>query len=182
MAQHPHPSRKCYNKMKFATLKTQIATLRSALEAIEIGLAKEEAKRSAKKGGMPALPASPEASDAEGEAPVKPKRAPNSWIIFTQRVDALLKAHNVSGKATENKQFASSLKAKKAYDEWKDEEILAEKAGWVKPEKPEAASTEPKGDSSMVVDNVTSDADSVSGSETEATPKKKRGRPSKKTA
>jgi hypothetical protein len=166
--------------MKFATLKTQIATLRSALEVIEMALAKEEAKRSAKKGGLPPLPTSPDTSDAEGEAPAeKPKRALNSWIVFTQRVDALLKAHNVSGKATENKQFASSLKAKKAYDEWNDEEILAEKASWVKPEKPEkpeAVSTEPK------ADNATSDAESVSSSETEAKPKKKRGRPSKKTA
>jgi hypothetical protein len=161
--------------MKFTTLKTQIATLRSALEVIEMALAKEEAKRSAKKGGIPPLPTSPEASDAEGEAPAeKPKRAPNSWIVFTQRVDALLKTHNVSSKATENKQFASSLKAKKAYDEWKDEEILAEKASWVKPEKPEKPEVK--------ADNATSDADSVSGSETEAKPKKKRGRPSKKTA
>ena len=166
--------------MKLSTLKTQISTLRGALEALEASLAKEERKRAAKKGTLP-LPASPEASDAEGEAPApeKPKRAPNSWIVFTQRVDALLKAHSVAGKATENKQFASSLKVKKAYSEWTDEEILAEKASWVKPEKLEM----PKGDLTdevdKIMDEITSDSGSVSGTESEK-PKKKRGRPSKK--
>jgi hypothetical protein len=160
--------------MKLSTMKTQVAALRSALEAIEAGLAKEEAKRAAKK-GLPTLPASPEASDAEGEdapaAPEKPKRAPNSWIVFTQRVDALLKANNVAGKATENKQFASSLKVKKAYSEWTDEEILAEKASWVKPEKLEMPKTDDD-DASTVSATAPSDDEK---------PKKKRGRPSKKT-
>jgi hypothetical protein len=166
--------------MKLTTLKNQIASLRSALEAIEAALAKEEAKRAAKKGDMPALPASPDSSDAENEALAdKPKRAPNSWIVFTQRVDALLKANNVSGKATENKQFASSLKMKKVYSEWTDEEILAEKVSWVKPEKPEKPETSITNDVDKIMDEITSDSGSVSGSEEKS--KKKRGRPSKKT-
>lgn len=62
--------------MKFATLKAQVVTLRAALEAVEASIAIEEAKRAAKKGGAPTLPASPETSD--GEASVtseKPTRA-----------------------------------------------------------------------------------------------------------
>ena len=169
--------------MKFATLKAQVVTLRAALEAVEASIAIEETKRAGKKGGAPTLPASPEASDGEAsDAPEKPKRAPNAWIIFTQRVDALLKTHNVAGKATENKQFASSLKNKKAYAEWKDEEILEEKATWVKPEKLEApgkASAIITTEVDKIMEEITSDSGSVSGSESEKP--KKRGRPSKKT-
>ena len=164
--------------MKFATLKAQVVTLRAALEAVEASIAIEEAKRAAKKGGAPTLPASPEASDGEASvAPEKPKRAPNAWIIFTQRVDALLKANSVGGKATENKQFASSLKNKKAYAEWKDEEILAEKATWVKPEKPETSGKEITAAVEKIMEEITSDSDSAS----ESGKPKKRGRPSKKT-
>jgi hypothetical protein len=176
--------------MKLTTLKTQIATMRNALEAMEASLAKEEAKRASKKGGYPSLPATPECSDSETSsapsAPKKPKRAPTSWNIFTQRVNTLLKANNVGGNATENNQFASSLKVKKAYVEWADDEILAEKATWVKPEKLEM----PKAESNIsaevdkIMDDIMSDNGSVSGSEAgqaEKTEKtKKRGRPSKK--
>jgi hypothetical protein len=166
--------------MKLATLKAQVAAMRGALDALETSLAKEEAKRAIKKGGVAALPASPEASDVESsEAPPAEKakeRAPNPWFIFTKRVDALLKENNLSIKAPESKQFASSLKAKKGY-EWKDEEILEEKKSWVKPEKAGSTITT---EVDKIMEEITSDSGSVSGSESDKP--KKRGRPSKKTA
>ena len=163
--------------MKLATLKAQVAAMRSALEALEASLAKEEAKRSMKKGTVPVLPASPEGSDAEStEAPKKAERAPNAWFVFTKRVDELLKANNMAIKVPESKQFASSLKAKKGY-EWEDDEILEEKKAWVKPEKAEAPSKETSevaAEVEKIMEEITSDSESDKP--------KKRGRPSKKTA
>ena len=58
--------------------------------------------------------AKPPAADGE-------KKAPNAWIVFTQKVDGALKAASIAtGAATVSKQFASSLKDIKPYPEWDD--------------------------------------------------------------
>jgi len=63
------------------------------------------------------------------------KKAPNAWIVFTQKVDKALKEASIStGAATVSKQFASFLKDTKVYDEWNNEEIVAAWATWEKPE------------------------------------------------
>lgn len=83
-------------------------------------------------------------------APPKEKRAPNDWIVFSGRVEKLVRAGETErGAAKEEKmrtvvvkQFASSLKKAKAMDEWTDEEIVAALSSWTPPEK-EAAVAEP---------------------------------------
>lgn len=171
--------------MKLAMLKNEVATIRTALLALEAAIAKTEAKNAKKNGGsaLPALPATPDASESDdasvSEKP-KPERATNAWLVFTKRVDDLLKANSEPLKAPESKQFASSLKNKKAYAEWVDEEILAERKTWVKPEKPEKPETSGKEITAAVekiMEEITSDSDSAS----ESGKPKKRGRPSKKT-
>ena len=65
-----------------------------------------------------------------------PKKEPNVWIKFTQRVSPLIAAQLKEQKApaTVGKQFCSFLKEQKAYDLWADEEIMAEFASWERPE------------------------------------------------
>ena len=172
-----------------AELKSTVATLQAKVAYLETTLAQlmeEKAKKAARRAARatpslpqsenegdatdatPSTPSTPKKKKAKKERdPDAPKKAPNSWIVFTMRVDALLKEHGVSGKAVENKQFASALKTKKAYGEWADEEILAEKASWTKPEV--SKQSQAKSDA---------EAASVSG-ESESKPKKVRGRPKK---
>jgi hypothetical protein len=52
------------------------------------------------------------------------------WNLFVSRVCVLLKEHGVVTRPFENMEFASALKAKKAYEKWTDEEILSERAAW----------------------------------------------------
>ena len=60
------------------------------------------------------------------------ERKPNPWILFNKRIDALMKENNTPfTRIGEAKQFASSLKKQKAYAEWLDEEILAERTDWL---------------------------------------------------
>jgi hypothetical protein len=65
-------------------------------------------------------------------SPTSKERKPNPWILFTKRIDALLKENNVPFvNLGESKQFASSLKKQKAYPEWLDTEILAQRNDWL---------------------------------------------------
>ena len=74
-------------------------------------------------------------------APPKEKRPPNSWILFSGRVEKLIRdKETADGAAKESKmrtvvvkQFASSLKKVKADAEWTDEDILAALDGWTPP-------------------------------------------------
>ena len=104
-------------------LETDLAKMKVALGATGVVIPK--ARKSAK-----AAPA------ADGE-----KKAPNAWIVFTQKVDGALKAASIAtGAATVGKQFASSLKDIKPYAEWTDEAIVAAWPTWEKPApKPKAA-------------------------------------------
>lgn len=73
----------------------------------------------------------------------KPKRAPNAWIKFAQRVEQLIRAKETADGAGKEekmrtvvvKQFASHLKSQKAYDEWNDDEIVAALNSWEPPAK-----------------------------------------------
>jgi len=64
--------------------------------------------------------------------PVKKERKPNPWILFTQRIDALMKENNTPfARIGEAKKFASSLKKQKAYAEWTDAQIIQERTNWL---------------------------------------------------
>lgn len=66
--------------------------------------------------------------------PNKPKREPNAWIRFTQRVEGILRAAEKGcGSATMSKQFCKFLKDKKPYAEWLDEQVLEEWDTWEPP-------------------------------------------------
>lgn len=108
--------------------------------------------------------------------PDAPKREPNVWIRFTQRVDAALKAAAEAAKAAGDeetakryggpaviaKQFASHLKDQKAYDAWTEEEMVAAFDSWTRPEvsKQEAAGKTKKAKAASA---AASEASSVAG-------------------
>jgi hypothetical protein len=59
-------------------------------------------------------------------------RKPNPWILFNQRIDALMKENNTPfTRIGDAKKFASSLKKEKAYTEWTDPEIIEERTEWL---------------------------------------------------
>lgn len=104
-------------------LETDLAKMKIALGATGVVLP-TKARKSAK------------APAADGE-----KKAPNAWIVFTQKVDGALKSASIAtGAATVAKQFASSLKDIKPYAEWTDEAIVAAWSTWQKPEQSKKAS------------------------------------------
>jgi hypothetical protein len=61
-----------------------------------------------------------------------PRKPPNIWTIFTQRVENLLRMNTLTqaNLKTLSKQFASILKDEKPYDQWTDEEILERFKTW----------------------------------------------------
>lgn len=64
--------------------------------------------------------------------PVKKARKPNTWILFNQRIDALMKDNNTPfPRIGEAKKFASSLKNQKAYADWTDADIISERTDWL---------------------------------------------------
>ena len=66
--------------------------------------------------------------------PNLPKREPNAWIRFTQRVEGVLRAAEKGfERCATSKQFCKVLKDKKPYAEWLDEEVLAERDEWEPP-------------------------------------------------
>ena len=141
-----------------AEIKKELAELKAAVAELKVMLSKPKAAGKAKKAVDP---------DA-------PKKEPNVWIKFTQRVGALLKAEHPDekGPATIGKQFCSFLKEKKPYAEWADAEILEAYAGWERPEvsKMELAGKTKKG--SKPSSSATSDASSdVAEEEGSAAPK-----------
>ena len=62
----------------------------------------------------------------------KAERKPNPWILFTKRIDALLKENNISfPHMADSKTFASALKKEKPYAEWLDAEIISKRHEWL---------------------------------------------------
>ena len=141
-----------------AEIKKELAELKAAVAELKTMLSKPKAGKAKK------------AVD-----PDAPKKEPNVWIKFTQRVGALLKAEHPDekGPATIGKQFCSFLKEKKAYDLWEDAEILEAYAGWERPEvsKMELAGKTKKGS------KPSSSATSVAEEETASTAEKKPRKP-----
>jgi hypothetical protein len=84
-----------------------------------------------------------EKKPVDPNAPPKEKRPPNSWILFSMRVEKLVRAaEELAGKTTKEqrmhtvviKQFAASLKSTKPYDDWADDEITEAMTTWTPPE------------------------------------------------
>jgi hypothetical protein len=64
--------------------------------------------------------------------PVKKPRKANPWILFNQRINALMKENNTAFlRIGDAKKFASSLKKQKGYTEWTDPEIISERTDWL---------------------------------------------------
>jgi hypothetical protein len=86
------------------------------------------------------------ASEDETGEP-KPKREPNDWIKFAQRVEQLIRSKETAdgvGKEAKMrtvvvKQFASHLKSQKPYSEWTDEDIVGSLDDWEPPTESKSA-------------------------------------------
>ncbi len=150
-----------------AEIKKELAELKAAVAELKVMLSKPKATKAKK------------AVD-----PDAPKKEPNVWIKFTQRVGALLKAEHPDekGPATIGKQFCSFLKEKKAYDLWDDAEILEAYAGWERPEvsKMELAGKTKKG--SKPSSSASSEASSVADEEGSKKPRKPQSEETKAAA
>jgi hypothetical protein len=116
---------------------------------------------------------------AGGEAEAKPaddaepkKRAPNEWILFTKRVEALIRQKETADgvgkeakmKTVVAKQFASHLKSQKAYAEWTDEDIVSALVGWAPPAVSKQAAKKAAG-SAAASEASQSDAEASEGEE-----------------
>ena len=96
-----------------------IASMEKQLEEMKAMLANEE-KNTTKK--------------AKKRDPGLSRKKSNPWINFTQRVSKVLDDAEIkTGSAVAPKQFASSLKDQKPYDDWTDEDILEAWASWERP-------------------------------------------------
>jgi len=107
------------------------ASMLAALAQIEQTIAQMKAAL----GGAAAVPSTPVKASRAKKDPSAPKKEPNDWIKFTQRVSAALKEGGVEvGVATISKQFASSLKEQnKVYSEWTDDAIVTAWKTWTPP-------------------------------------------------
>jgi len=85
--------------------------------------------------GGEAVPSTPAKKTRTKKDPDAPKKEPNEWIKFTQRVSVALKEGGVEvGAATLSKQFASSLKTENAdYSSWTDDAIVTAWKSWTPP-------------------------------------------------
>ena len=90
----------------------------------------------------PSAPSTPPKKGKKAKDPDAPKKAPNSWIIFSTRVSQVVRDFETASEVPKEeqmktvvaKQFASHLKTIKEYDQWSDDDILAELSGWTAPE------------------------------------------------
>jgi len=113
------------NDTKSSTMLATVLKLEKELAKLKIALGVEGVKTPKKA--------------RKAKDPGAPKKEPNVWIKFTQRVGELLKTTDHKGPATIGKQFASHLKDVKAYDEWTDAEILHQFSSWTPPVKGSSA-------------------------------------------
>lgn len=82
------------------------------------------------------------ASSAAEDGEPKQKRPANIWIVFTQRVERVVRAVEAAAGTPKEarmhtmtvKMFASYLKGVKPYDEWTDETITEALSDWTPPE------------------------------------------------
>lgn len=117
------------------------------------------------------------ASEDSADAEPKEKRAPNAWIVFSMRVEKLVRvAEEVAETPKDSrmktvviKQFASFLKTQKAYEEWADDEITEALGSWTAPETSKQAVAKAEKEASV----AGSEAGSVAGDDAEAAPAEK---------
>jgi hypothetical protein len=129
-----------------------------------------KAPKSAKAKAPKAKAASEDSADAEP----KEKRAPNAWILFSARVEKLVRAAEEAAETPKEsrmktvvaKQFASHLKGLKAYDEWADDEVTEALSGWTPPETSKQAVAKAEKEASV----AGSESGSVAGDDAEAAP------------
>jgi hypothetical protein len=114
---------------QFAEHEKRIAALEARIAELE-STRQSEAVKATRKGGKKAK--------AEPTGEPKEKKAPNEWIVFSGRVEQLVRAHEQASGAEKMKtvvvkQFASHLKSQKVYALWTDSEITAEIASFEPP-------------------------------------------------
>jgi hypothetical protein len=147
-------------------------------EALLQGLAKMlqgSAPASAPSGKAPKsakakAPKAKAASDDSADAEPKEKRAPNAWILFSARVEKLVRAAEEAAETPKEsrmktvvaKQFASHLKSLKAYDEWADDEVTEALSDWTPPE------TSKQAVAKAAASVASSESGSVAGDDAEA--------------
>ena len=137
----------------------------------EMKAAKKAARKTAKKLAKAAAAADPDAVPAE-------KRPPNAWILFSGRVEKVIREKELADGIEKEakmrtvvvKQFAAALKKEKAYDDWAAAEILDALESWTPPPKIVPAAAAAGGASESDVESVHADATAA-----DAAPVKKRG-------
>jgi len=140
-----------------------------------------------------AAPATPPKKAPKVKDPNAPKKEPNVWVKFTQRVGTLLKTaseaegadpEHFKGPATMVKEFCSMLKGQKPYEAWADSEVLEAFDSWERPvhepraKKSSAAASVAASDSGS--EGNGSEGNGTEGNGTEGS-KKERKKPAPKT-
>jgi hypothetical protein len=141
---------------------------------------------------------SPAPAKAPAKAPKEkgPPRPPNSWVLFTMRVQKVIRESEAAVEETRKterpeelaatpmpvmhmQQFASHLKSLKPYEEWTDEAMLEALPGWTPPETSKhsvakAAKAEKEASTAAsVASDSASDAGSVATAPAAEKPKRK---------
>ena len=124
------------------TVDTLKELLEKHSESLIETLGKLLAERAGKSSDTPAAPSEEKSSKKAAKQPREP-RGPttNPWILFTVRVEALIRQYEeMTGVDKEHKmatvrvkQFASDLKSRKPYTDWNDEDIISALNGWEPP-------------------------------------------------
>ena len=112
-------------------------------------LSKEEQKTAKKIARKAAKKAAKAAAAADPDAPPAPTRPPNAWILFSGRVEKVIREKEIATGVAKDakmrtvvvKQFAAALKKEKAYDDWSATDILDALDSWTPP--PKAIVAEP---------------------------------------
>lgn len=143
--------------VKMATLSITPEVAQFIEEAVARGVAEGLAKLSLNASSEP-LKASGKTKEKKPRKPRNPDAKPNKWILFTQRVRAVLvgAGHKLGLEAT---LFSASLKNKNSdLDSWSDEAILTEFTSFEVP----VISREPKKKAAKATDAASEQSDSES--------------------
>lgn len=150
---------------RMAVLETSVAAKTSAPVAVGAGAGKGKSAKKEKK----------------AKDPSAPKRAPNGWILFVKRVRDLLKTNGYTEQAVgvDAPMFCSDLKTENGdLESWTDDDILARRAAWSRPEvSKQAAAGKNKGKSGSAPASVVSGADAEEADGDAAPAKKARKNP-----
>jgi hypothetical protein len=116
------------------------------------------------------------------DAPPKEKRPPNDWILFSNRVEKVIREKELADGVDKDskmrtvvvKQFASSLKTVKPYDEWVDADILSTLSTWTPPEVSKQAVAKAAAEAAATAPDAAATAPAADPAP-DAAPQKKRG-------